>query len=141
MAISVKQLLVSVLLIGFSIAALLNHERPYMLEFVKLVTFGTLVVMAYEAWASAGERRFFYVGFLLWGGIYYLLYVVVQTQRIDLGTEMLLLRFGRVLDHTGFAWALYEKTGHLLLSLVFGVVGSWVTVYFYRKRGKMLRRS
>jgi hypothetical protein len=141
MAISVKQLLLSVLLVGFAIAALLYHERAYMLEFVKLVSFGTLAVMAYEAWASAGERRAYYLGFLLWGGLYYLLYVVVRTERIDLGTDMLLVRFGRLLDHGGFTWALYEKTGHLLLSLVFGVIGSWVTVYFYRKRRKMLPRS
>jgi hypothetical protein len=140
MAISVKQLLLSVLLVGFAIAALLNHERAFMLEFVKLVTFGALAVTAYEAWASGGERRAFYIGFLLWGGLYYLLYVIIQTERIDLGTEMLLLRFGRLLDHSGFTWALYEKTGHLLLSLVFGVIGSWLTVYFYRKRQRMLQQ-
>jgi hypothetical protein len=134
MAISIKQLLVSILFIGFAIAALLNHERAYMLEFVKLATFGTFVVMAYEAWASAGERRAFYIGFLLWGGLYYLLYVVLQTERIDLGTDMLLLRFGGLLDHGRFCWALYEKTGHLLLSRVLGVDGRWVTVFFFSNR-------
>jgi hypothetical protein len=51
---------------------------------------------------------------------------------------MLLVRLGRRLDHAGFTWALYEKTGHLLLSLLFGVVGSWVTVYFDRKRRRVL---
>jgi hypothetical protein len=49
---------------------------------------------------------------------------------------MLLSRLGVQLDRSSprFAWALYERTGHLLISLVSGVIGSWVTVYFYRKR-------
>ena len=138
MAISVKQLLVSILFVGFAISALLNHERAYMLEFVKLATFGTLVAMAYGIWASAGEDRAFCTGFLLWGGLYYLLFVVIQTEHFDLGTDILLSRLARPLDHVGFAWALYEKTGHLLISLVSGVIGSWVTVFFYRKRQRML---
>jgi hypothetical protein len=140
MAVSVKQLLVSILFVGFVIAAVLNHQRPYMLEFVKLAVFGTLVVMAYGAWASAGEDRAYCAGFLLWAGIYYLLFVVIQTDRIDLGTEMLLTRLGVQLDRSSprFAWALYERTGHLLISIVSGVIGSWVTVYFYRKRQRML---
>jgi hypothetical protein len=77
---------------------------------------------------------------LLWAGIYYLLFVVIQTDRIDLGTEMLLTRLGVQLDRSSprFAWALYERTGHLLISIVSGVIGSWVTVYFYRKRQRML---
>jgi hypothetical protein len=140
MAVSVKQLLVSILFVGFAIAALLNHQRPYMLEFVKLVTFGTLVAMAYGIWATAGEDRAFCTGFLLWGGLYYVLFVVIRTDSIDLGTEMLLMRLGTQLDLTSprFTWAIYEKTGHLLISIVSGVIGSWVTVYFYRKRQRML---
>jgi hypothetical protein len=138
MALSVKQLLLSVLFVGFAIAALLNHERAYMLEFVKFVAAGTLVFMAYGVWANSGESRAYCAGFLLWGGLYYLLFVVIETRRIDLGTDMLLVRLGRPLDHAGFTWALYEKTGHLLVSLLFGVVGSWVTVYFYRQRQRMV---
>ena len=140
MAISVKQLLVSILFVGFAIAAILNHQRPYMLECVKLTVFGTLVVMAYGVWATVGEARAFCAGFLLWGGLYYLLFVVIQTDRVDLGTDMLLTRVGSQLDLASprFTWALYEKTGHLLISLVSGVIGSWVTVYFYRKRQWML---
>ena len=142
MAVSVKQLLVSILFVGFAISALLNHERAYMLEFVKLAVFGTLVAMAYGIWATAGEDRAFCTGFLLWGGLYYLLFVVIQTDRVDLGTEMLLMRLGKQLDLPSprFTWALYERTGHLLISMVSGVIGSWVTVYFYRKRQWMLAR-
>jgi hypothetical protein len=138
MAISVKQLLLSVLFVGFAIAALLNHERAYMLEFVKFVTAGTLVFMAYGVWASVAESRAYCAGFLLWGGLYYLLFVVIETRRFDIGTDMLLRRLGMQMDQSGFAWALYEKIGHLLLSLLFGVVGSWVTVYFYRQRQRIL---
>jgi hypothetical protein len=71
-----------------------------------------------------------------------LLFVVIQTDRIDLGTEMLLSRMARHLALTSprFSWALYERIGHLLVSLVSGVIGSWVTVYFYRKRQRMLAR-
>ena len=100
MAVSIKQLLVSILFVGFAISALLNHERAYMLEFVKLAVFGTLVAMAYGIWATADEDRAFCTGFLLWGGLYYLLFVVIQTDRVDLGTEMLLMRLGRQLDLT-----------------------------------------
>ncbi len=141
MAISVRQLLVTVLFSCFALAALINHERTFMLEFVKIVTFGALVAMAYGAWAGAGENRAFCAGFVLWGGLYYLLFVVIQTERFDLGTDVLLLRLGRRLDHAGFSWALYEKTGHLLLSILFGLVGGWVTVYFYRKRQRMLGQA
>ena len=56
MAVSLKQLLVSILFVGFAMAAMLNHERPYMLEFVKLATFGTLVAMAYGIWATSANR-------------------------------------------------------------------------------------
>ena len=100
--------------------------------------------MAYGIWATAGEDRAFCTGFLLWGGLFYLLFVVIQTDRVDLGTEMLLMRLGKQLNLTSprFTWALYEKTGHLLISIVSGVIGSWVTVYFYRKRKcRLSRRS
>lgn len=67
MALSLKHFLLLILFAGFALAALMNSERTFMIEFVKLVTFGTLVVMAYGAWASAGETRAYCAGFLLWG--------------------------------------------------------------------------
>jgi len=138
MAISVKQFLLLILFAGFALAALMNSERVFMLEIVKLVTFGTLVVMAYGIWANAGETRAYCTGFVLWGGFYYVTFVIFPSQRIDLGTDTLLLWLGRRLESGRIMWAVYEKTGHLLLSLFFGVIGGWVTVYFYRKRQTML---
>jgi hypothetical protein len=143
MAFSVKQFLLLILFGGFSLAALLNSERTFMLETVKLVTFLTLVFMAYGAWAYAGETRAYCAGFVLWGGIYYLLFVVIQSRRFDIGVENLLLWLGQALDRMTrgqIIWAVYEKTGHLLLSVLFGIVGGWVTVHYYRKRQKMLAR-
>ena len=55
MAFSLKQFLLLILFAGFALAALLNSERTFMLEIVKLVTFATLVLMAYGVWTNIGE--------------------------------------------------------------------------------------
>ena len=34
----------------------------------------------------------------------------------------------------------YRSIGHSLFLLFFGLVGGWVTVYFYRKRQRMLAK-
>jgi hypothetical protein len=144
MAFSVKHFLLLILFSGFALAALINSERALMIEVVKLVTFGALVLTAYGIWANAGERRAYCAGFVLWGGLYYALFVVIQSERIDLGTDILLLWLGQRLDRLtqgGIVWAVYEKTGHLLLSILFGLVGGWVTVYFYRQRQRMLNTA
>jgi hypothetical protein len=137
MAFSLKQFLLLVLFAGFTLAALMNSEETFMIELVKLVTFGAIVLMAYGAWANVGERRAYCAGFVLWGGIYYILFVVLRTSRIDLGTETFILWLGRHLESGRVIWAVYEKTGHLLFSLLFGIIGAWITVFFYRQRIKM----
>jgi hypothetical protein len=141
MAISVKQLLLLILFVGFALAALANSERTFMVEMVKLVTFFTLVVMAYSAWSNVGERRAYCAGFVLWGGIYYTLFVVMRSHRVDLGTETFLLWLGPKLDSGRIMWAVFEKTGHLLFSLLFGIIGAWVTVHFYRRRQRIWQAS
>ena len=35
-------------------------------------------------------------------------------------------------------WAVFEKTGHLLFSLLFGIIGVWITAFVYCNRPKML---
>jgi hypothetical protein len=140
MALSLKQFLLLILFAAFALAALLNSERTFMIETVKLVTFATLVLMAYGVWANVGESRAYCIGFLLWGGIYYALFVVMRSHRIDFGTERLLLWLGPKLDSGRIMWAVFEKTGHLLFSLFFGIVGAWVTVYCYRRRQRALTR-
>jgi hypothetical protein len=134
MAISVKQFLLLILFAGFAMAALMNSERTFMVETVKLVTFATLVLMAYGAWSNIGERRAYCAGFLLWGGIYYALFVVLQSHRIDVGTDTFLRWLRFKLESGRIMWAVFEKTGHLLFSLFFGIIGACVTVYFYRRR-------
>ena len=134
MPFSLKLFLLLVLFAGFALAALMNSEGPMMLELVKLVTFLTLVLMAYGVWANSGEKRAYCAGFLLWGGLYYLTFVVIQSRRIDLGTDHMLLWIGHYLESGRVIWAVYEKIGHLVLSLLFGIVGGNVTVFFYRKR-------
>jgi hypothetical protein len=141
MSFSIKQLLLLVLFIGFSIAAMLNSERAFMIECVKAFTLLTLILMAYTAWAFTGERRAYCIGFLLWGGIYYALFVVLRTHRVDVGTERFLLWLGPQLDKGKIMWAVFEKTGHLLLSLLFGLIGAWITVYFYRIRQRHRRST
>jgi hypothetical protein len=136
MAISIKQFLLLILFIAFALAALLNSERTFMVEMVKLTTLGALILIAYTAWVSTGERRAYCVGFVLWCGIYYLLFVVLRTHRIDVGTETFILWLGPKLNRGKIMWAVFERTGHLLFSLLFGFIGAWVTVYFYRRRLK-----
>jgi hypothetical protein len=137
MAFSLKQFLLLVLFCGFALAALMNSEQSFMIELVKLVTFGALVLMAYAAWANTGERRAYCIGFVLWGGIYYFLFVVLRTSRLDLGTDTFILWLGHRLESGRVIWAVYEKTGHLLFSLLFGIIGAWVTVFFYRHRSRV----
>jgi hypothetical protein len=137
MAISLKQLLLLILFACFALAALMNSERPFMIELVKLITLGTLVVVAYGVWAFLGEKRAYCVGFLLWGGFYYVAYVVLESRRIDLGTDTLILWLGRQLETGRIMWAVYEKIGHLLMSLLLGWIGGWVTVVFYRIRHRL----
>ncbi len=138
MALSLKQLLLLILFAGFALAALRYSERTFMIELVKVVAFATLVLMAYATWANVGERRAYCAGFVLWGGIYYTLFVVLRSHRIDIGTDTFLLWLGPKLDSGRIMWAVFEKTGHLLLSLLFGILGAWVTVYFFRRRTRML---
>jgi hypothetical protein len=134
MAFSLKQFLLVILFVGFALAALMNSEQAFMVELVKLVTFLTLALMAYGIWSNVGQRRAYCAGFLLWGGIYYTLFVVLRTPRIDIGTDTFILWLGHKLESGRIIWAVYEKTAHLLLSLLFGIIGAWITVFFYRQR-------
>jgi hypothetical protein len=141
MALSLKHFLLLILFAGFALAALTHSERAYMLEIVKFATFATLVVMGYGVWAYAGERRAYRAGFVLWGGAYYLLYVIIESRPIDLGTDRLVNWLFWKLEPGRGIWAMFEKTSHLLFSLLFGIAGGWVTVYFYRQRRGRLART
>jgi hypothetical protein len=140
MALSLKHFLLLILFAAFALAALTHSERAWMLELVKFATFGALVVMACGIWAYAGERRAFRAGFVLWGGAYYLFYVIVQSRPIDLGTDRIINWLFWKLEPGRGIWAVFEKSSHLLFSLLFGIIGGWVTVYFYHERQRRLRR-
>src|SRR5262245_57461989 len=105
MAYSLRQFLLLILFVGFALAALMNSDETFMIETVKIVAFGALVLMAYGTWAYVGERRAYCAGFLLWGGLYYLLFIILRTDRIDLGTETLILRLGNRLQTGRIIWA------------------------------------
>jgi hypothetical protein len=141
MALSLKHFLLLVLFACFALAALTHSERAYMLEIVKFVTFGTLVVMGYGVWAYAGERRAYRAGFVLWGGAYYLFYVIVQSRPIDVGTDRLVNWLFWKLEPGRGIWAVFEKSSHLLFSLLFGIIGGWVTIYFYQERRRRLAKT
>ena len=140
MALSLKHFLLLILFAAFALAALTHSERAYMLEIVKFVTFATLVVMGYGVWAYTGERRAYRAGFVLWGGAYYLLYVIIGSRPIDLGTDRLVTWLFWKLEPGRGIWAVFEKSSHLVFSLLFGIAGGWVTVYFYRQRKRTLRQ-
>ena len=140
MALSLKHFLLLILFAAFSLAALTHSERAWMLEIVKFVTFGTLVMMGYGVWAYAGERRAYRAGFVLWGGAYYLLYVIIGSRPVDIGTDRLVSWLFWQLESGRGMWAVFEKSSHLLFSLLFGIAGGWVTVYFYRKRQRRLSK-
>jgi hypothetical protein len=97
--------------------------------------------MAYGIWAYAAEERGYRVGFVLWGGVYYVLYVVFHSRPIDLGTDRLVSWLFWKLEPGRGIWAVFEKASHLLFSLLFGIAGGWVTVFFYRQRARRLART
>jgi hypothetical protein len=126
------------------------------------LTLGILIGMAYAAWLSSGESQAFRLGFLCWGALYFLLFKKI----FDVGLSGLMSRAYRgllnlvwgasggvpqnwdlpeplVYSERGvvdFSYPNFYVTGHSLLLLLIGVVGGWLTAYFYRKRQHMLAK-
>jgi hypothetical protein len=140
-AISVKQLLILAVYVSVALATLANAGKGLSHEVAQLITLGTLIAIAYGIWTSSGETRAFRVGFVIWGSVYFLLFVVIQTRWIDIGAGELLrvLRNQMVPDPNG-AFE-FRMIGDEFLSLLCGLIGGWVTVYFYRKRQRILRQT
>ena len=145
MAFGLKHLLVIIVYVSIGLAASVNADLPISNAIVGLLTLGTLTYFAYAIWTIVGEKRAFSVGFLIWVGIYYLLDVVSQSKYVNLsfGTaELLDALFGLFApDRYTAAPHRLKVIGHPLFSLLFGFIGGWVTVYFYRKRQRMLSAS
>lgn len=152
MAFNVKQLLVCVAVVAFALAALVMANKPYVTSLGRFATIGFHVFMSYEIWTTEGERRAFRVGFLACGCVYFLFHVVLNVDALNFGTATLISPLLTVIHPdvyvrdsqgtiTGIHGILYENfflVGHCFLTLLFGVIGGWITVYFYRKRQKLL---
>lgn len=151
MSFSVKQLFVVVLVISAGLAALANADKPFVAAVMRLSILAVLVIVAYSIWTSEGEPRAFRIGFLSWGGLYFLLHVVLDVESLHFGTRSLLSPLLKLQPDvferdtqgviTGVHGSLYDqffRIGHCLFALLFGLIGGWVTVYFYRKRQQML---
>jgi hypothetical protein len=162
MAFSIKQLLFSMAVVAFGLVALLSGFKPLLGYLFDLLTLGILIGMAYGAWMSTGESRAFRLGFLCWGVLYFLLFKKI----FDVGLSDLVSRAFRgllnliwgesggvpqdwtlpeppILSERGtvdFEYSNFYITCHSLLLLLIGLIGGWVTVYFYRKRVRMLAK-
>jgi len=155
MSFSVKQLLAVVLIISAGFAALANADKVIVNSMTQFAVLIVLVLVAYGNWVSDQEARAFRIGFLAWGGIYFLFHVVMPGNYLNLGTDWLLYPLLNTLQPevyerdsqgviTGVHGGLQHRfllIGHRSLTLFVGLIGGWVTVYFYRKRQRMLEKQ
>jgi hypothetical protein len=159
MAFSIKHLLVVFLFAALGLAALLNAHLPIVAELADLITLLTIVLIGYGVWISDGELRAFRIGFVCWAGTYFIATKwfsiafniatgkVLQIIKWPLEPRALQSagRTGEVsgpieeefLNAQGRWMDRFDTIGHCLFALLFGLVGGWVTVYFYRKRQRM----
>ncbi len=152
MSFSLKHLLFVILVAAVGLAALTNADLPFVAEFVNLCTLAIIILMGYGAWISAGSQRAFRIGFVAWSIFYVVLSVKllgyqfahVTYTLLNLGWRALLP--SRISSLTGDAFmeaeadwiSRFMHVGQCLFALLFGLLGGWVTVYFYRKRQRML---
>jgi hypothetical protein len=165
MAFSVKQLLFSMAVVAFGVAALVNADKPFVFQLFDLLTLAILIAIAYGAWIHQGAQRAYRIGFLCWAALYYWFvkggFDVGAGEVIDYAARV----FGPERPSAGYGYGGYSvqsdglfdepppsrtgygsygwytgfrSIGHSMLLLFFGLVGGWVTVYFYRKRARML---
>jgi hypothetical protein len=161
MAFNVKQLLIGVAVAAIGLAALINADRPLIAEFANLFTLVTLIVLGYGVWTTEGDERAFRCGFVGWGGIYFVatkwwsIVVIFGTyQMLALASHALLperitklrgtspvpLLGNEPYEQAYSDWLnRFDTIGQCLITLLFGLIGGWVTVYFYRKRQRMQR--
>jgi hypothetical protein len=153
MAFSLKQFLFAIATFALGLVALLNADLPLIAETIEFTTFMALILVGYGIWVSAGEQRAFRIGFVAWGGLYFVATKWWQIALSFAATKLihaLALSFepSRISDlrgsgdpyseASGYWFNRFEVIGHCLFALLFGLIGGCITVYFYRKRQKML---
>jgi hypothetical protein len=158
MAFSIKQLLFSTAVVAFGLVAMLSEYRPLLGKLFDLLTLGILIAMAYGIWLSGGEHRAFRVGFLCWALLYFYLFkktfsvgiseLIAYAYRVVRPPIVISPAFGGGGTGGGgfggggmhFPYGNFTPVFHSMFLLLLGLVGGWVTVYFYRKRASELAR-
>jgi hypothetical protein len=146
MAFSLKHLLVVVLVIAVGLAGLLNPNRDLFQNLMNVLTVAILIYFAYGIWTTTGENRAYCVGFVLWCGLYFISYTrkffEIELGLSDLLNPLFLWLHPDVTSGRGsydpMAASRFHYVGHCLFALLLGLIGGWITVYFYRKRQRML---
>jgi hypothetical protein len=156
MAFSIKHLRFSIAVVAFGLVAMLSEYRPILGKLFDLLTLGILIATAYGIWLASGERRAFRVGFLCWALLYFYLFkrtfsvgiseLIAYAYRVVQPPPVIV--FPRGTGGGGFAGgggmvfphANFVPVFHSMFLLLLGLVGGWVTVYFYRKRERMLAK-
>ena len=146
MRFNLKQLLALVVVVGVTAAALtVNFEMlASKSELVFLMCVFVLTITGYGIWTSVGETRAFRIGFVAWGGLYLFFHVIVPLPDHLRVNELLRAFLKKVVREVYFYDAFYptvERFAQCVLALVVGLIGGWVTVYFYRQRQRMLSSS
>jgi hypothetical protein len=146
MAFNLKHLLVVVLVIAVGLTGLLNPHRDFFQNLMGIVTIAILIYFAYSIWITKGATRAFCIGFVLWCALYFIDYTR-NFLGIDLGIRDMLHPLYLWLNpdqtsgqgvYDNFAPSRFHYVGHCLFALLLGLIGGWVTVYFYRKRQRTL---
>jgi hypothetical protein len=157
MAFSIKQLLFSMAVVAFGLVAMLSEYKLLLGKLFDLLTLGILIAMAYGVWLSSGERRAFRIGFLCWALLYFYLFkrtfsvgiseLIAYAYRAVRPPIVISPTFGGGGTSGGgfgggvqFPYGNFTPVFHSMFLLILGVVGGWVTVYFYRKRASELAR-
>ena len=153
MTFSIRHLLFVMLVVAFGVAALTNANLPLVAELFDVFTPLTIIILGYMAWVSVGEQRSFRIGFVTWGGIYFLAtrwwhfaFYFATGQLLWLLHEPLKPNFrhlsGDPFQRAEVDWMnRFDTIAHSLFALLFGLIGGWVTVYYYRKRQRMLAKE
>jgi hypothetical protein len=136
MAFSIKHILFGMAFIAIGLAALRNADVRFAKQAINLLVLATVIVVAYGIWTSQGEQRAFRIGFVCWVALFWL---TIRLE-FDIGADQMISYANEILrpkSEVGKWITAYFQIGRSLLSLLAGLVGGWVTLFFYRKRQHM----